>query len=164
MDNQNLDDQQRFCLLDLALLLFMSIISFPFFIILVIDLLTYGPYLFNHIWALIATGVILGDDFCILHGLLEMKNLLKKNQIDKEEVDAASLIVGLFVVLLNAPLIFAIVFFFSNYLPNYLKEIFINGSALAILLIIIYIVIKIYMFPSDDNNDESNKDNQKSNF
>jgi len=155
MDNQNLDDQQRSCPLDLALLLFMGLISFPFFLILVIDLLTYGLYLFNHIWALIATGVILGDDFCILEGLLEMKDLLKRKQIDKEEVDAASLIVGLFVVLLNTPLLFVIIFFLSDYLPSYLKEIFIDGSALAILLIIVYIVIKIYKFPSDNINKES---------
>jgi len=164
MNDQNLDDQQRSCPLDTILLLFMSLISFPFFLLLVIDLLNYGLNLFNHISALIATGVLLGDDFCILEGLLEMKNLLKKKQIDKEEVDAASLTIGLFVVLLNAPLIFVIVFFFSNYLPDYLKEIFINGSALAILLIIIYIVIKIYKFPSNNNSNESNKDNQKSNF
>jgi len=160
MDDQNLDNQQGSCPLDLALLAFMGIISFPFFSILVINLLAYGLNLFNHIWALISTGVILGDDLCILEGLLEMKNLLKKKQIDKGEVDAASLIVSLFLILLNAPLLYIIVFFFSNYLPSNLKEIFINGSALVILLIIIYIVIKIYKFPSDDTNNESeNKEN-----
>jgi hypothetical protein len=155
MDDQNLDNQQESCPLDLALLAFMGIISFPFFFILVIDLLAYGLNLFNHIWALISTGVILGDDLCILEGLLEMKNLLKKKQIDKGEVDAASLLVSLFLILLNAPLLFIIVFFFSNYLPSNLKEIFINGSALVVLLIIIYIVIKIYKFPSNDINNES---------
>ncbi len=154
MDNQNLDNQRRSCSLDLVLLFFMSLISLPFFLLLVSDLLAYGPYLFNHIKDIIATGVILGDDFCILGGLLEMKDLLKKKQIDKEEVDAASLIVGLFVVLLNAPLIFAIILFFSYYLPTYLQEIFVNGSALAILLIIVYIVIKIYKFPTKDMNNE----------
>ena len=161
MDNQNIDNQQESCPLDLVLLLFMSIISFPFFLLLATDLLIYGPNLFNHIKDIIAIGVILGDDFCILEGLLEMKDLLKKKQIDKEEIDAASLIVGLFVVLLNTPLLFIIIFFFSNYLPSYLKEIFINGSALAILLIIIYIVIKIYKFPSNNNSKESE---DKSNF
>jgi hypothetical protein len=155
MDALNLDNQQRSYPLDPTLLFFMSVISFPFFILLVIDLLIYGPYLFNHIKDIIAMGVILGDDYYILRGLLEIKSLLKKKQIDKEEVDAASLIVSLFVVLLNTPLIFAIILFFSNYLSNYLKEIFINGSALAILLIIVYIIIKIYKFPTNDINNES---------
>ncbi len=154
MDNQNLDNLQRSHPLDLALLLFMGSISFPFFLILAIDLLTYGPYIFNHIKDIIAIGVILGDDLCILEGLLEMKELLKKKQIDKEEVDAASLIIGLFVVLLNTPLIFAIILFFSYYLPTYLQEIFVNGGALAILLIIVYIIIKIYKFPTKDINNE----------
>ncbi len=66
--------------LDLALLLFMGSISLPFFLILVGDLLNYGPYIFNHIKDIIAIGVILGDDFCILEGLLEMKELLKRNK------------------------------------------------------------------------------------
>ncbi len=76
MDNQNLDDRQRFCPLDLVLLLFMSLISFPFFLLLVSDLLAYGPCLFNHIKDIIAIGVILGDDLCILGGLLEIRLLI----------------------------------------------------------------------------------------
>ncbi len=55
MDNQNPDDRRRFCPLDLVLLLFMSLISLPFFLLLVSDLLAYGPYLFNHIKAIIPT-------------------------------------------------------------------------------------------------------------
>ena len=47
MDNQNLDNLQRSHPLDLALLLFMGSISFPFFLILAGDLLNYGPYIFN---------------------------------------------------------------------------------------------------------------------
>ncbi len=87
-------------------------------------------------------------------GAFRNERAFKKKQIDKEEVDVASLIIGLFVVLLNTPLIFAIILFFSYYLPTYLQEIFVNGGALAILLIIVYIIIKIYKFPTKDINNE----------
>ncbi len=78
MDNQNLDNQRRSCSLDLVLLFFMSLISLPFFLLLVSDLLAYGPYLFNHIKDIIAIGVILGDDLCILEGAFRNERAFKK--------------------------------------------------------------------------------------
>jgi len=120
-------------------LAFLGFFSIPPFLALSFDVLAYGPYVFYHFKDIIYIGVILGDDFAILSGLLELRDYLKKGilKIDKQEEYAIALVVGLFIMLINFPLLLAIVLSISLYLPSNLQNIFIIAGTSILFAIIV---------------------------